>query len=70
MALPVENLAKAFPFYETTMEFRLVSRADTPHKSAIIARDGIQLGLVENGTPLRRMTVSSPSITSTKLLLN
>lgn len=49
MNLPVENLETALPFYETRMGFRLIARADTPQKSATIARDGIQIGLVENG---------------------
>lgn len=47
--LPVENLEAAIPFYETVMGFRLVSRNDSPHKSAVLARDGIQIGLAENG---------------------
>jgi lactoylglutathione lyase len=49
MNLPVEDLEMALPFYTTTLGFRLVSRSDTPHKSAVIARDDIQLGLAENG---------------------
>ena len=49
MNLPVNDLDAALPFYEQTMGFRLVSRIDTPIKSAILARDTVQLGLVENG---------------------
>ena len=49
MNLPVENLDAAIPFYETVMGFRLVSTNDSPHKSAILARDDIQIGLAENG---------------------
>lgn len=49
MNLPVENLEAAIPFYETTMGFRVVSRRDSPQKSAILDRDGIQIGLAENG---------------------
>lgn len=49
MNLPVEAIETALPFYEKTLGFRLVSRTDTPHKSAIVARDAVQLGLVENG---------------------
>jgi lactoylglutathione lyase len=49
MNLPVANLEAALPFYEQTMGFRLVSRTDTPRKSAVISRDAVQLGLVENG---------------------
>jgi catechol 2,3-dioxygenase-like lactoylglutathione lyase family enzyme len=49
MNLPVENLEAAIPFYEKTLGFQVVSRQDSPQKSAILARDGIQIGLAENG---------------------
>lgn len=49
MNLPVENLDAAIPFYEKVMGFNLVSRKDVPHKSAVLARDSIQIGLAENG---------------------
>jgi lactoylglutathione lyase len=49
MALPVANLDAAIPFYETVMGFRLLSRSDSPHRSAVLARDEIQIGLAENG---------------------
>ncbi|MFY9557954.1 MAG: VOC family protein [Blastocatellia bacterium] len=49
MNLPVKDVDAAIPFYETTMGFRLVSRNDSPWKSAVLARDGIQIGLAENG---------------------
>ena len=49
MNLPVRDLEAAVPFYETVMGFRLISRTDTPHKSAILGRDSIQIGLAENG---------------------
>ena len=49
MNLPVASVDAAIPFYETVMGFRLVSRSDSPHKSAILARDEIQIGLAENG---------------------
>ncbi len=49
MNLPVESVDAAIPFYETVMGFRVASRNDSPHKSAILARDGIQIGLAENG---------------------
>ena len=49
MNLPVENLEAAIPFYETIMGFQVVSREDTPYKSAVLGRDGIQIGLAENG---------------------
>ncbi len=49
MNLPVDNLEAAIPFYETVMGFRVISRSDSPHESAILARDDIQIGLAENG---------------------
>ena len=49
MNLPVENLEGAIPFYEKTMGFQTISRNDTPRKSAVLARDDIQIGLSENG---------------------
>jgi catechol 2,3-dioxygenase-like lactoylglutathione lyase family enzyme len=49
MNLPVESVDAAIPFYETVMGFRLVSRNDSPLKSTVLGRDGIQIGLAENG---------------------
>jgi catechol 2,3-dioxygenase-like lactoylglutathione lyase family enzyme len=49
MNLPVEDLKIAIPFYETVMGFQVVSRQDSPPKSAVLGRDGIQIGLAENG---------------------
>lgn|SRR5262245_37816308 len=49
MNLPVGNLEAAVLFYETIMGFRVVSRKESPYKSATLARDGIQIGLAENG---------------------
>jgi catechol 2,3-dioxygenase-like lactoylglutathione lyase family enzyme len=49
MNLPVESVDAAIPFYETVMGFRVVSRSDSPHKSAVLGRDEIQIGLAENG---------------------
>ena len=49
LSLPVRKLDDALPFYETVMGFRLVSRSEAPHKSAILARDQVQIGLAENG---------------------
>jgi lactoylglutathione lyase len=47
--LPVADVAAAIPYYEKTFKFTVVSRGDQPHKSAILARDKIQIGLAENG---------------------
>ena len=49
MNLPVADVESAIPFYEETMGFRLVSRNNSPHKSAVLARDDVQIGLAENG---------------------
>ena len=49
MNLPVENLDQAVPFYETVMGFQVASRSDSPHKSAVLTRDDIKIGLAENG---------------------
>src|SRR5262245_10732753 len=49
MNLPVGNLEAAVPFYETIMGFQVVSRKESPYKTAILARDGVQIGLAENG---------------------
>ena len=49
MHLPVADLAAALPFYETVLGFKVVSRADAPHQSAVLARDHVRIGLAENG---------------------
>jgi len=47
--LPVASLAAAVPFYEKVLGFRVVSRAETPHPSVVLARDQVEIGLAENG---------------------
>lgn len=47
--LPVANVAEAVPYYEKVMGFSVISRSDEPHVSAVLGRDGIQIGLAENG---------------------
>ena len=49
MNLPVQNLEVALPFYQTVLGFQVVSLSDTPHKSAVLARDEVRIGLAENG---------------------
>jgi catechol 2,3-dioxygenase-like lactoylglutathione lyase family enzyme len=49
MALPVADVDAAVPFYETVMGFRVVSTSDLPHRSVVLARDDIRMGLAENG---------------------
>lgn len=48
MHLPVQDLDAALPFYEQILGFRLLSRGDAPYKSAVLARDDVQIGLEEN----------------------
>ena len=49
MNLPVGDIDAAIPFYETVMGFQILFRSESPHRSAILGRDGIQIGLAENG---------------------
>jgi lactoylglutathione lyase len=49
MNLPVPDLEAALPFYETVLGFAVLSRNHTPHASAVLARDQVQIGLAENG---------------------
>jgi lactoylglutathione lyase len=49
MRLPVPDLLAALPFYETVLGFRVLSRSDTPHNSAVLGRDDVEIGLAENG---------------------
>lgn len=49
MNLPVGNVKAAIPFYETVMGFRVLSRNESPPRSAVLGRDEIQIGLAENG---------------------
>ena len=49
MALPVADLSAAVPFYERVLGFRVASRSETPPRTAVLERDGVQIGLTENG---------------------
>jgi len=49
MNLPVGKVDEAIPFYETVMGFQVASRSDSPHKSAVLTRDDIKIGIAENG---------------------
>lgn len=49
MNLPVGDVSDALPFYQTVLGFRLVSRSESPFKSAVLARDDVQIALAENG---------------------
>lgn len=47
--LPVQDLSAALAFYETVLGFHVVSRTETPYKTAVLGRDSVQIGLAENG---------------------
>lgn len=47
--LPVANVDEASPFYETVMGFKVVDRAESPHRRLVLQRDDVQIGLAENG---------------------
>lgn len=47
--LPVKNVDEAVPFYEQRMGFRVVEQRAAPVKTAILERDGVRIGLAENG---------------------
>jgi len=49
MTLPVQDVTAALPFYERILGFRVMSRSETPCRSAVLARDQVQIGLAENG---------------------
>ena len=49
MDLPVANVDAALPFYQKVLGFRVLSRDETPHRSAVLARDQVQMRLAENG---------------------
>ena len=49
MNLPVANVETAIPFYEKIMGFKLISQSETPYPSAILERDGMQIGFSQNG---------------------
>jgi catechol 2,3-dioxygenase-like lactoylglutathione lyase family enzyme len=48
MNLPVADVVSALPFYETVLGFTVVSRSEDP-KAAVLSRDGVEIGLAENG---------------------
>lgn len=47
--LPVEDINHAVSFYQNIMGFEVVSRSEVPHKSVILERDDVRIGLSENG---------------------
>ena len=49
MNLPVGDLSAAISFYVDVLGFHIVTRKSTPHASAVLERDRVQIGLAENG---------------------
>ena len=49
MNLPVGDVAAAVSFYETVLGFRVLSQTDAPSRSALLARDRVQMRIAENG---------------------
>lgn len=49
MALPVADVDAAIPFYTRRLGFRVLRRADTPVRSAVLLRDSVEIGLVQSG---------------------
>lgn len=47
--LPVASVDQSVPFYEQKLGFRVVERRQAPVKAAILERDSVRIGLVENG---------------------
>ncbi len=47
--LPVADVEAAIPFYESLFGFSVLARHGTPHPSAMLGRDDVQIGLAENG---------------------
>lgn len=49
MALPVGDVSDALHFYQVVLGFQAIATSDGPPRSAVLARDQVQIGLVENG---------------------
>ncbi len=49
MDLPVKNINTAAGFYTGIMNFREITRNDTPVPTIVFERDGIQIAIAENG---------------------
>ena len=49
MNLPVADLENVVPFYERVLGFHIVSRSDSPYRSAVLGRDSVSMRLVESG---------------------
>ena len=49
LSLPVPNVDQAVRYYVERFGFHVVSRTETPIRSAILERDEVRIGLAENG---------------------
>ena len=49
LALPVADVSDALHFYESVLGFHVMSIDEGPPRSARLARDQVEIGLVENG---------------------
>ena len=47
--LPVADVTTSASFYKTKMGFRAMTHTDSPPRSVVLARDEVQIRLVENG---------------------
>jgi catechol 2,3-dioxygenase-like lactoylglutathione lyase family enzyme len=49
MHLPVADVAASIPYYVGKMGFTLVEQTQEPINKAVLERDGIRMGIAENG---------------------
>ena len=47
--LPVRSVADALPFYKKVFRFEVLEQTDEPIARAVLSRDGLRIGLAENG---------------------
>jgi lactoylglutathione lyase len=47
--LPVGDLEASVDYYQEALGFAVKSRSASPHQSAVLMRDAIEIGLAENG---------------------
>ena len=47
--LPVANVEQAIPFYTSVLGFTVISRGESPLRSALLGRDDVRIGIVESG---------------------
>ena len=47
--LPVRSVADALPFYKKVFRFEVLKQTDKPIARAVLSRDGLRIGLAENG---------------------